>query len=77
MKNYLKNWDFARLLRLGLGIFIVVQGILTKEWLVVALGSLLSGMALLNLGCCGVSGCAVPVKKHTKKEEDIIYEEVR
>ena len=77
MKNYLRNWDFMRVLRLALGIFIIVQGIQTKEWLFVALGGLFSLMPLLNIGCCGASGCNTSVSKSNKKVEDKSYEEVR
>ena len=77
MKNYLRNWDFMRVLRLALGIFIIVQGVQAKEWLFVALGGLFSLMPLLNIGCCGVSGCNTPVSKSNKKVEDITYEEIK
>jgi len=77
MKEYLKTWDYMRVLRLALGIFIIVQGISAKEWLFVALGGLFSLMPLLNIGCCGVSGCNTPVSKSDKKAEDITYEEIK
>lgn len=77
MKNYLKNWNIMRVLRLALGIFIIVQGIMAKEWLLAGLGGLFLLMPLLNIGCCGVSGCSTLVPKSNKKIEDISYEEVR
>ncbi len=77
MKNYLKNWDFMRVLRLALGIFIIVQGIQAREWLFAVLGLLFSLMPLLNIGCCGVSGCSTPVSPSNEKTSDITYEEVR
>lgn len=77
MKNYLKTWDLMRVLRLALGIIIIVQGVQAKEWLFVALGGLFSLMPLLNIGCCGASGCNTPVSKSDKKVEDITYEEVK
>lgn len=77
MKGYLRNWNFMRVLRLGLGIFVIVQGIMAKEWLLVGLGGLFSLMPLMNIGCCGVSGCSTPAPKSNKKIEDITYEEVR
>ncbi len=77
MRNYLMNWNFMRVLRLAVGIFIMVQGIMAKEWLLVGLGGLFSLMPLLNMGCCGVSGCNTPVPQNNKKIEDITYEEVR
>ncbi|WP_205313890.1 hypothetical protein [Pedobacter nanyangensis] len=70
MKNYLKQWNFMRLLRLALGILIVVQGVATNEWLLVGLGALFSVMSLMNLGGCGISGCrvSVPSKKYQKSQ---------
>ncbi|MEN5232592.1 hypothetical protein [Sphingobacterium faecium] len=76
MKKYLRNWNFMRVLRLALGILVVVQGIQTKEWLLVGFGILFSLMPLINIGCCGASGCNIPVSKSNKKVEDITYEEV-
>lgn len=66
-----------RVLRLALGIFIIVQGVQAKEWLFVALGGLFSLMPLLNIGCCGASGCNTPVSISDKKAEDITYEEIK
>lgn len=77
MKDYLKKWDFMRVLRLALGLFIVVQGIQTKEWLFVILGGLFSLMPLLNMGGCSASGCSTPTsRKSDKKTADTTYEEV-
>lgn len=66
-----------RLLRLAMGVFIIVQGFVDNQWLFVALGGLFSLMPMLNIGCCGVSGCNTPVRKSNKRLEDISYEEVR
>lgn len=77
MRNYIRNWDFMRILRLALGVFIIVQGVMAKEWLLVGMGGLFSLMPLMNKGCCGVSGCSTSIPKSNKKTEDITYEEVR
>lgn len=77
MKDYLKNWNFMRLLRLVMGIFIMIQAIMTQQWLIVGLGGLFSLMPLMNMGCCGTSGCNTSAAKSNKKMEDITYEEVR
>jgi len=77
MKNYLKTWDFMRVLRLALGIFIIVQGVVARDWLFIGAGVLFSLMTIMNIGCCGASGCNTPVSKSSKKIEDISYEEIR
>ncbi|MND96447.1 hypothetical protein D3C80_887400 [compost metagenome] len=77
MERYLKNWNFIRILRLALGIFIIVEGVTTQEWLFALAGLVFTMLPLLNIGCCSISGCSAPVSKSTKKTDDIIYEEVR
>ncbi|UMQ40837.1 hypothetical protein MKS83_15710 [Chryseobacterium sp. Y16C] len=66
-----------RVLRFALGIIVIVQGIMDNEWLLVGLGALFSLMPLMNIGCCGVSGCKTTAPRGAKKIEDISYEEVR
>ncbi len=67
-----------RALRLILGVIILVQGIQQKEWIYAFAGLFLSGMAIANIGCCGVGGCQVPFRKidETIKNKDITYEEI-
>ena len=77
MKAYLKTWDFMRMLRLAIGIFIIVQSVITKDWLFVGVGVLFSLMPILNISCCGASGCNMPVRKNNGKIEDVSYEEIR
>lgn len=63
----LSGWHFMRVLRLALGIFIVVQGIQSSDWLFVVIGGLFSLMPLFNIGCCSSAGCSIPVSKTSKK----------
>lgn len=71
----LKGWNMMRLLRLVLGIIIIGQAFAGKDVVLGILGFLLTGMALLNMGCCGVNGCAVPSQRNTGSK-DIHYEEI-
>lgn len=77
MKSYLKNWNYMRLLRLALGIFIIIQGISVSDWMVVAMGSLLSLMPVFNIGCCGVTGCHTTSTENKKSINEISFEEVK
>jgi len=70
-----ENWNLMRVLRLVLGIIIIFQGFAASDFVLGLLGLLFSAMALFNMGCCGVSGCSVPVKKNGQSKE-INYEEV-
>ena len=77
-ETLLTDWNFMRILRLGLGIYIAIQ--------VVETHSILSGIfffffifqAVTNTGCCGSNGCAVPIKKNNSdKSYEIEYEEIK
>lgn len=76
MSNLFSNWNFMRVVRLALGVFIIVQGIQTLNWMFIILGSLFTIMPLMNIGCCSTQGCSASVSKTNKKIEDIHYEEV-
>lgn len=77
MIHYLKTWDFMRVLRLALGIFIIVQSAVARDWFFVGAGVLFSLMPVMNIGCCGASGRNTPIRKSNEKIEDVSYEEIR
>ena len=77
LQSILSNWNFMRFVRLGLGIAIIVQAVIAKDWTMGILGALFTSMPVFNIGCCGVGGCATPpVKRNTENTKDITYEEV-
>ena len=70
------NWNFMRFIRLVLGIFIIVQSVIVKDWAIGLLGIFFTAMPLFNIGCCGAGGCSVLIKKTTENTKDVSYEEV-
>jgi hypothetical protein len=61
-----------------LALTVMVQSYEAKDVLLGAFGALFLGQALLNIGCCGPQGCAVPVsKKEDATIKDITYTEVK
>ena len=73
----LSNWNFMRVIRLVLGLFIMVQAALVKDWTMGLLGVFFTALPVLNIGCCGTGGCATPPEKNRKPDtKDITYEEV-
>ncbi len=78
MKDYLKTWNVMRLIRLVMGVAILAQGIIMRDWSFMIIGSVLSLMPLLNLGCCSAGSCNTPTFRNTKMKEskNIKYEEV-
>lgn len=78
IKWYVMGWDFVRILRLILGIVIIIQAIGMREWVLGMAGLLFAGMALANIGCCGVNGCTPRYhdKRTIQENKPITYEEV-
>jgi hypothetical protein len=72
----LRNWNFMRFVRLGLGIAIIVQSVIVKDFSMGLLGVLFTGMPIFNVGCCGSGGCAAPTKKKLEQTKEITYEEM-
>ena len=78
-RSILFNWNLVRFRRLGIGIAILVQAVTAKDILFAIAGLLFTGMAVFNVGCCGMGGCTIPntiTKKTTDVTKDITYEEV-
>jgi hypothetical protein len=76
MERIIKGWNFVRLIRLVLGLWITVQSLLMGEWIMGCAGLFLTGTALFNLGCCGAYGCQPLVKSGSGPAKEIIYEEM-
>lgn len=73
-----QNWNFMRLLRLGLGIYIAVQAIETLSLFSGVVAAFLIFQAVTNTGCCGSNGCVMPTKKgNSDKTEEIKFEEIK
>lgn len=63
MRKYLANWTLIRLIRFAFGIFIVIHGIDTMQWILIITGALLTLLALFNLGCSSSQSCSSTVTK--------------
>lgn len=72
----LTNWTFFRVLRLLIGLGIIIQAFISKDTLFGVAGLIFTSMAVFNMGCCGVGGCATPPKKLDTNSKGITYEEV-
>lgn len=59
-QRVLTNWNFMRLVRLGMGVWILVMAIQTRDWTIGAFSGFFIYTALAGAGCCGSQGCYVP-----------------
>ena len=77
MDNIFKNWNFVRLLRLAMGIFLVVEATQSGMWILVAVGMVFVVMPLFNIGCCAAGNCSVPTRNSKKNGDKVEYEEIK
>lgn len=72
-----KNWNLVRFIRLGIGLFILVQAVIAADVLFGLAGLLFTGMAVFNAGC-GSTGTCTPSRPRSRSvSKDITYEEVK
>ena len=57
MNRILKNWDFARIVRLILGILMAIYSMISQNYIFLVFGGLLLFQAIMNISCCGSAGC--------------------
>lgn len=82
MKNkILTGWNIRRVIYAVMGLAIVVQSILQKEWMGLPLGGILIAMSLFAVGCaagsCYMDNCNVPNNTTTEKEKNVVIEEIK
>jgi len=77
MERILKGWNFMRVIRLLMGLYILAESIRTQDWLFGFAGFFLTATAVWNIGCCGVSGCRPLIRSNAGTGyKEVIYEEV-
>jgi hypothetical protein len=68
-KRILANWTFVRILYLLMGLFVIVQSAISRQWLGILFGGYFASMGLFAFGCaagnCFGGSCAVDPKRKT------------
>ncbi len=78
IKNYLKGWNFMRILRLALAVLIIIQGVQFHDWSYILLGAGFAILPIFNIGCCAAGNCSVPQRREKNySAEDTTFEEVK
>ena len=77
-EQLLSNWNVMRLVKFVLSIIILIQSFQQHDLMFGFLGGIFLTQTLLNMGCCGVGGCAVPMKKNDSSTiQDVQFEEIK
>ena len=81
MKMKAMKVDFLRLLRYGIGAYLLIGGLIQMDGVVILMGLVLTLMAIFNVGCFG-GQCAAPSLQQKesssgKEIEEVTFEEVK
>lgn len=76
MKAYLRGWNFMRIFRFAVGIFIIVQGYMMYEWLLMGVGAFFTLLPIFNVSC-GSSTCSPAPRRTSKTVDQIEFEEIK
>jgi uncharacterized membrane protein HdeD (DUF308 family) len=71
MIRIFSNWDFMRILRLLMGIWIVYSSFADKQPILALIGLVFIYQAIKNVGCCGGVACSIDLKPKNEKNEGI------
>jgi hypothetical protein len=74
----ISGWNFMRMFRLGVGIFIATEAFRTQDFFTGLIAAFFLYQALTNTGCCGVQECSAPTTKSKGNAVDEIeFEEIK
>lgn len=76
----LENWNFMRILRLGLSIIILIQAFQMHDPLFGVFGAFFLIQALTNTGCCAGGNCTTTIsdsKRNSNGIENVEFEEIK
>ncbi len=81
-ERILNNWTFARGLYLIIGIAVIIQSVMSQQWLGVVFGGYFASMGLFAFGCaagnCFGGNCTTePKQKSITTIQDVDFEEVK
>jgi hypothetical protein len=71
------HWDFTRWFRLIVGSGLLIASLFYKDGLTAMLGGFFLFQALMNVSCCGATGCSTTPTSNKKLDNEINYEEVK
>jgi hypothetical protein len=63
MKVILKNWDLVRMLRFGMGLWVLYSSFTEHQPLLGLIGVFFVYQALMNVGCCSSRNCSISENK--------------
>lgn len=63
-----QKWDLVRIIRFSIGVLFALIALFSSEYLFLLPAAVLVLQALLNLSCCGVSGCSVPEENQNEPD---------
>ena len=76
IERILTGWNFMRMVRLLVGIYIGIQAILMTDALTGILAVFFLYQAVTNTSCCGVQACAIPTKDSKQLNQEVSFQEV-
>ncbi len=81
LNRILSGWTITRVLYVAMGTFVIVESIMDKQWLGMALGGYFAAMGLFAFGCAA-GNCYSPTNQTSKLDAsagtaDIEFEEIK
>ncbi|MCZ2222246.1 MAG: hypothetical protein LC122_01250 [Chitinophagales bacterium] len=81
-QRLLTGWNFRRIMYAAIGIALIVQSIMVKEWFGILVGAYFAAMGIFAFGCAGGNcfggSCNTSINnRQTTSSKEMNYEEVK
>ena len=77
MDSIFKNWNFVRILRFAMGVFLLFESVKSGIGFLIFVGAIFTIMPLLNVGCCCTSSCGISRGKTNQNNTEVDFEEIQ
>lgn len=83
LNRILTGWTFTRMLYTFIGVMVIVQGFMEKQYWGMAFGVYFASMGIFNFGCaagvCYGGNCQTqePLVNKTTKTDEVAFEEIK
>ncbi|MBX2931468.1 MAG: hypothetical protein KF781_05930 [Chitinophagaceae bacterium] len=78
-QRLLTGWNFRRIMYAAIGIALIVQSIMIKEWFGILVGGYFAAMGIFAFGCAGGNcfggNCTTPIQKYPSSTSSEIEHE--
>jgi hypothetical protein len=73
----LTGWNFMRFLRLGIGLYVLIQSLLNAQYMLAFVGGVFIFQAVMNMGCAACAATPAAKVNPNANPDEVSFEEIK